>query len=325
MDLSNSKVFVTGGAGLVGSHIVDELVREGASIIVYDNFIRGIPAHLEWAQENGDVKTVNGDIRDAEKLKEAMVGSDYVFHQAAMWLLSCEAEPRSAVEVNIIGTFNVLEACVEVGIKKVVAASSSSVYGDGVYFPTDESHPFNNDLFYGATKVADEQLLRAFHKKYGLDYVGFRYLNVYGPRQQFDSAYMDVINHFLNRIDAGEPPVIHGDGTQTLDLVFVEDVARANIAALRSDITNEFFNVASGAETSLNELAHILLELKGRDDITPVYEPRDAKLVSRRYGCPRKAKEMLEFEVSVEPREGLRRVIEWREQVKSKDKALAAL
>ena len=324
MDLSTSKVFVTGGAGLVGSHIVDELVREGASVIVYDSFVRGIPTHLEWARENGDVHTVEGDLRDVEKLKETMAGSDYAFHQAAMWLLSCEADPRAAVEVNIIGTFNVLEACVEVGIKKVVAASSSSVYGDGTYFPTDESHPFNNDLFYGATKVADEQLLRAFHKKYGLDYIGFRYLNVYGPRQQFDSAYMDVINHFLNRIDAGESPVIHGDGTQTLDLVFVEDVARANIAALRSDITNEFFNVASGVETSLNELAHILLELKGRDDITPVYEPRDSKLVSRRYGCPKKANEILGFEVSVEPREGLRRVIEWRERVKSKDKALTA-
>ncbi len=317
MDLYGSKVLVTGGAGLIGSHIVDELVKEGAGTTVYDNFIRGKRDHLEWACENGDVEIVDGDICDTEGLKQAMQGVDYVFHEAATWLRLCEAEPRKAVEVNIMGTFNVLEACVEAGVKKVVAASSSSVYGDGSYLPTNEIHPFNNDLFYGATKVADEQLMRCFYKKYGLDFIGLRYLNVYGPRQPFQAAYMDVIMHFLNRIDAGEPPIIHGDGCQTVDLVYVEDVARANLMALKSNVTNDFFNVASGEETTLNELARLLLDLKGRQDLQPVHEERDARLVSRRLGCPKKAKQLLGFEVAISPCEGLKRVIEWREHIKA--------
>ena len=316
MDLSNKKILVTGGAGLIGSHIVDALVGEGAAVTVFDSFIRGKPEHLEWALANGDVEVVEGDICDVDRLRQAIAGHQYVFHQAAMWLRQCEAHPRQSVEVNIMGTFNVLEACVEEGVEKIVAASSSSVYGDGSYFPTDEKHPFNNDLFYGASKVADEQLLLAFHKKYGLDFIGLRYLNVYGPRQPFQAAYMDVIMNFLNRIDAGEGPVIHGDGSQTVDLVFVEDVARMNIMALKSTVTREFFNVASGTETSLTELAHLLLELKDRPDLEPVYEARDTKLVSRRLGCPKKAKDELGFEVSASPRTGLARVIEWREQEK---------
>jgi UDP-glucose 4-epimerase len=317
LNIAGSNVLVTGGAGLIGSHIADDLVREGASVTVYDSFVRGRSDHLTWACENGDVRIVEADIRDVESLRREMEDVDFVFHEAATWLRLCEAEPRKAVEVNILGTFNVLEACVEAGVKKVVAASSSSVYGEGSYLPTDEKHPFNNDLFYGATKVADEQLLRAFHKKYGLDFVGLRYLNVYGPRQPFQAAYMDVIMHFLNRIDAGEPPVIHGDGTQTVDLVFVADVARANLLALKSEVTDDFFNVASGVQTSLNELAEILLDLKGRPDLSPVYETRDAKLVTKRHGCPLKARERLGFEATTSPREGLRRVIEWREQVRA--------
>lgn len=318
LQLDKSRVLVTGGAGLIGSHIVDELVKEGASVVVYDNFVRGRREHLAWAQAEGDVTIIEGDICDREGLERAFEGIDYAYHEAATWLRLCEAEPRKAVDVNIIGTFNVLEACVEAGVRKVVAASSSSVYGDGSYFPTDETHPFNNDLFYGATKVADEQLLRAFHKKYGLDFVGLRYLNVFGPRQPFQAAYMDVIMHFLNKIDAGEPPEIHGDGLQTVDLIFVEDVARANILALKSPVTNDFFNVAGGVETTLNELADLLIELRGAD-LTPVHVNRDTKLVSRRFGCPEKAKRSLGFEASISPREGLARVIAWRGQMKSEE------
>lgn len=318
MQLAGSKILVTGGAGLIGSHIVDELVRENARVVVYDNFIRGRRDHLDWAVSNGDVTVIDGDITDQEGLRKAVDGVDYAFHEAAMWLRLCEAEPRKAVEVNIMGTFNVLEACVEAGVKKVVAASSSSVYGDGSYFPTDESHPFNNDLFYGATKVADEQLLTAFHQKYGLDFVGLRYLNVYGPRQPFQAAYMDVIMHFLNRIDAGEGPIIHGDGTQTVDLVFVEDVARANVMALKSEVTNTFLNVASGVETTLTELGELLCRISGREDLKPIYEPRDGMLVSRRFGCPKRAKALLGFQVDVSPEEGLAKVIEWRNQLKAK-------
>jgi UDP-glucose 4-epimerase len=319
MDLSTAKVLVTGGAGLVGSHIVDELVKEGAQVIVYDSMIRGKLEHLEKAQARGQVQVVQADIRDREALRQAMKGVQYVFHQAAAWLRACQNDPRLSIDVNVVGTFNVLEACVEAGVKKVVAASSSSVYGEGLYLPTDEKHPYNNDLFYGASKVANEQYYRAFHKKYGLDYVAFRYLNVYGPRQPFEAAYMDVIMHFLNRIDADEPPIVRGDGSATVDLVFVEDVARANLMALKSPVTDEYFNVASGVETTLKDLAYLLIRLRGQEGkLQPKFEPLDSGLVTRRLGCPKKAKEMLGFVTTTSVEEGMRKVIVWRETVKAR-------
>jgi len=317
-ELKGKTVLVTGGAGLVGSHIADELVKEGARVICYDNLVRGRPEHLDWARRHGDVTLVVGDIEDAPLLQSVMRGVDYVFHQAAMWLRACQKEPRRAIEVNIVGTFNVLEACVRAGVKKIVAASSSSVYGEGLYLPTDENHPYNNDLFYGMTKIANEQMYRCFYKEYGLDFVALRYLNCYGPRQPLDSAYLDVIMHFLNRIEAGMPPIVHGDGSQTVDLVYVEDIARLNILAMKSPITNEFFNGASGKETSLRELAELLCRLAGRPDLKPVYEPRDSKLVTRRWGCPKKAKALLGFEARVGVEEGMRRVIAWRRQIQAR-------
>src|SRR5215510_13600596 len=315
MGLADSKILVTGGAGLVGSHIVDELVREGARVVVYDSFVRGKLEHLEWARAHGDVRIVEADLRDRQAIRDSVAGVDYVFHQAAAWLRLCQQDPRLSLDVNIAGTFNLLEACVEAGVKKIVAASSSSVYGEGLYLPTDERHPFNNDLFYGASKVANEQYYRAFYKKYGLDFVAFRYLNVYGPRQPFEAAYMDVIMHFLNRIDADQPPIVRGDGSATVDLVYVEDVARANIIALKSPVTNEYFNVASGKETTLKELAYLLIRLRGKaGKLEPEFQQLDAGLVTRRLGCPKKAKELLGFEVTTPVEAGMRRVIEWREQ-----------
>ena len=317
MDLSNSVVLVTGGAGLVGSHIVDELVREGAQVIVYDNLMRGKVEHLDWARAHGEVQVVQADIRDRDALRAAIQGVDYVFHQAASWLRLCQTEPRLSLEVNIIGTFNVLEACVEARVKKIVAASSSSVYGEGLYLPTDENHPYNNDLFYGASKIANEQHYRAFYKKYGLDFVALRYLNVYGPRQPYEAAYMDVIMHFLNRIDADERPIVRGDGSATVDLVYAEDVARANIMALKSVVTNEFFNVASGVETTIKDLALLLIRLIGKEGrLEPVFEPvMDSGLVTRRRGDPTKAREMLGFVATTSVEEGMRRVIAWRKEV----------
>lgn len=315
MDLSGAKILVTGGAGLVGSHIVDELVRENASVVVFDSFVRGKMEHLDVAQSHKEVEVIKADLRDTETMREALKGVDYVFHQAAAWLRLCQDDPRLSLDVNIIGTFNLLEACVEAGVKKVVAASSSSVYGEGTYLPTDEAHPFNNDLFYGAAKVTNEQHYRAFHKKYGLDFVAFRYLNVYGPRQPYESAYMDVIMHFLNRIDADQPPIVRGDGSATVDLVFVEDVARANVMALKSDVTNEFFNVASGKETTLKELAYLLIRLRGKEStLEPDFQPMDGGLVARRWGSATKARELLGFETTTSVEEGMRRVIAWREQ-----------
>jgi UDP-glucose 4-epimerase len=318
LNLSESKVLVTGGAGLVGSHIVDELVKEGAVVTVYDSLVRGKPEHLAWAQAHGNVKIIEADLRDRERLRAAVTGADYVFHQAAAWLRLCQETPRTSLDVNITGTFNLLEACVEAGVKKVIAASSSSVYGEGLYLPTDEDHPLNNDLFYGASKVATEQYYRAFHKKYGLDFVAFRYLNVYGPRQPFEAAYMDVIMHFLNRIDVDQPPIVRGDGSATVDLVYVEDVARANLMALKSEVTNDFFNVASGTETTLKELALLLIRLSGKEDrLEPEFQPMDSGLVTRRWGDPTRARETLGFVCTTSVEEGMRRVIAWREQTKT--------
>lgn len=307
------RVLVTGGAGFIGSHIVDHLILEKPKeVIVYDNFIRGTKDNLKYTLKSGKVKIIKGDITNTRQLNSAMKGIDYVFHEAALWLLTCEENPREAIRVNIEGTFNVLEACVKNKVKKIVAASSSSVYGDGLYFPTDESHPFNNYLFYGATKVADEQFYRAFWKKFGLDYVAFRYLNVYGPRQDYRSAYISAIMNFINKIDAGEAPVIKGDGSATMDLIYVGDVADANILALKSDVTNECFNTAYGKETTVKELLNILVDLMGAKNVKPIYEPRDKKLVSRRYGCPKKAKKMLGFSAKTTVKEGMKKVIEWR-------------
>ncbi len=315
MDLTGAKILVTGGAGLVGSHIVDELVNEKARVVVYDSFVRGKVEHLDFARTQSDIEIIKADLRDSERMREALKGVDYVFHQAAAWLRLCQDDPRLSLDVNIIGTFNLLEACVEAGVKKVIAASSSSVYGEGTYLPTDEAHPFNNDLFYGAAKVTNEQHYRAFHKKYGLDFVAFRYLNVYGPRQPYESAYMDVIMHFLNRIDADEPPIVRGDGSATVDLVFAADVARANVMALKSHVTNEFFNVASGKETTLKELAYLLIQLRGKEGkLEPVFQPMDGGLVTRRWGSLTKARELLGFETTTTVTEGMRRVIAWREQ-----------
>lgn len=317
--LGGTTVVVTGGAGLVGSHIVDALVREGARVVVYDSFIRGRLDHLDWAFRHGEVKIIDSDLRDADALRSAVHGADYVFHQGAAWLRQCQADPRLALEVNIVGTFNLLDACVQAGVKKVVAASSSSVYGEGSYLPTDEKHPFNNDLFYGASKIACEQHYRAFHKKYGLDFVALRYLNVYGPRQPYEAAYMDVIMHLLNRIDADLPPIVRGDGSATVDLVYVADVAEANLLAMKSDVTNEILNVASGQETCLKDLAHLLIRLRGRAGrLEPEFQPMDTGLVTRRWGDPTRARELLGFVARTPVEEGMSRVIEWRERTKSR-------
>ena len=311
----DNTILVTGGAGLVGSHLVGQLIDLGARrIIAYDSLVRGKERHLTAHMKKGEVHLVQADIEDRDALARALAGVDLCFHQAAMWLRACQAEPRRGIEVNVLGTFNVLEACVNAGVEKVVAASSSSVYGDGLYLPTDEKHPFMNDLFYGMTKVADEQLYTCFKKEYGLDFNALRYLNVYGPHQPFKAAYTDVIMHFMNRVDAGEPPRIEGDGTQTVDLIYAGDAARLNIMAMESDVSGEFFNGCTGKETSLTMLAETILQVMGREDITPEYVPRDDRLVTRRAGCPNKAKEMLGFVADTPLEEGLAATLVWRRE-----------
>jgi UDP-glucose 4-epimerase len=308
-----SRVLITGGAGLVGSHIADLLVRENnPDIIIFDNFVRGRRENLTWAMANGRVQIVTGDIRDAKLLHEAMQGVDLVFHQAAIRITQCAEEPRLALEVLADGTFNLLEAAVAAKVRKVVAASSASVYGLAEAFPTTEKHhPYNNRTFYGAAKVFNEGLLRSFHEMFGLDYVALRYFNVYGPRMDIYGAYTEVLIRWMERIAAGQPPLILGDGNQTMDFIYIEDIARANILAAKANVTDEVFNVASGVETSLNDLAASLLRVMG-SSLRPEYGPaRKVNAVPRRLAETGNAKQRLGFEAQVELEEGLRRLVAW--------------
>lgn len=315
--MQNQRVLITGGAGLVGSHIADLLVKEGvAEIIILDNFTRGRLANLAWAQENGHLVMVEGDIRDQKLLADVMQGVDVVFHQAAIRITQCAEEPRLALEVLADGTFNVLEAAVNAKVKKVVAASSASVYGMAEDFPTTESHhPYNNRTLYGAAKVFNEGLLRSFYDMYGLDYVALRYFNVYGPRMDIHGVYTEVLIRWMERIIAGQPPLIFGDGLQTMDFVYIEDIARANILAAKAEVTDEVFNVASGVESSLNDLAYSLAKVMG-SDLKPEYgAERKVNAVQRRLADIDKAKQLLGFEAEVSLEEGLRRLVSWwREQ-----------
>ena len=314
MDLRGKRLIVIGGAGLIGSHIVDELTREDVGeIVVYDNFARGTAENLQDALKDPRVKIyeVGGDICQTDILNAALKGADGVFHLAALWLLQCQDFPRSAFDVNIAGTFNVLEACVANGIERLVYSSSASVYGDAVEEPMTEDHPFNNTNFYGATKIAGEAMVRALHHRYGLSYVGLRYMNVYGPRQDYFGAYIAVIMRFLDRIDQGEPPILHGDGSQAYDFVYVGDCARANICAMQAETVDRFYNVGTGVRTTVKELAELILRLSGSN--LPIrYEPADRVFVKNRIGCPKQAAAELGFTATVPLDEGLRALIEWR-------------
>jgi UDP-glucose 4-epimerase len=316
--LTNAKVLVIGGAGFIGSHVVGELLKtDVGQVIVYDNFARGKRSYLDpYMSDPRCVLFQNGsDIRETDLLDAAMNGCDYVIHLAAMWLLHCKDFPRTAFHVNIEGTFNVLEACVRNKIKKLVYSSSASVYGDAVEVPMTENHPFMNRNFYGASKIACEAMCRAFYDRYGLNYVGLRYMNVYGPHQDQTAAYTGVIPIMLNKIDANEPPVINGDGSQAYDFIYVEDVARCNVAALQSEATDENYNVGSGIQTSIKELCDLILELK-QSDLKVTYKPYSAddarRLVQNRIGCPIKSEQDLGFKYTYSLRDGLLRLIDWR-------------
>lgn len=316
--LTNAKVLVIGGAGFIGSHVVGELLKSDVGqVVVYDNFARGKRDYLEpyLTDPRCSLFLDGADIRDVDVLDAAMEGCEYVIHLAAMWLLHCKDFPRTAFHVNIEGTFNVLEACVRHRVKKLVYSSSASVYGDAVEVPMTETHPFMNRNFYGASKIAGEAMCRAFHDRYDLDYVGLRYMNVYGPHQDQTAAYTGVIPIMLNKIDANEPPVINGDGSQAYDFVYVEDVARCNVQALQSASTDEFYNVGSGVQTSIKQLCDLILELK-RSQLEVTYKPYSAddarRLVQNRIGCPRKAEADLGFKYQYELSEGLEKLIAWR-------------
>lgn len=310
--IDGSRVLVVGGAGFLGSHIVDQLTATSArEIIVLDNFVRGTRENLLSAAQDPRVRIVEGSIVDRRLLSELMDGTDLVFHLAALWLFECVHEPRSALEVNVVGTFNVIEAAQAAGVRKIVYSSSASVYGDAAFTPMTEEHPFNNRTMYGATKIAGEQFFRAFNEQTGLPYVGLRYMNIYGPRMDYKGTYVSVIMKVLDRIDQGLAPLIFGDGTQAYDFVHVDDVARANILAMESDASDEFFNVGIGVRTSIAELVDELLMIT-ESDLTPEFRPQEQMFVTHRVGSTSKAEEMLGFRASIQLEEGLRSVVLWR-------------
>jgi UDP-glucose 4-epimerase len=315
MELRGKKLVLIGGAGLIGSHTADQLLAEDVSeIVIYDNFVRGRIENLENALKDSRVKVfdIGGDIQQTDILEAALDKAEGVFHFAALWLLQCHEFPTSAFDVNVRGTFNVMDACIKKGVKRLVYSSSASVYGDAVAEPMTEDHPFNNKNFYGATKICGEAMLRAFHHRYGLDYVGLRYMNVYGPRQDYQGAYIAVIMKMLDAIDRGEGPTILGDGSEAFDFVAVEDCARANVCAMKADATDRFYNVGTGRRTSLKQLAEMLLDLTGCTKSIDYASRSQATLVRNRIGCPKRAKTELAFEADLDLKEGLKRLIEWR-------------
>lgn len=311
--MRGKRVLITGGAGLIGSHIADLVARqEPAEIVILDNFVRGRLDNLETARRLANVTIVEGDIRDSAKVAETMAGIDILFHQAAIRITQCAEEPRLAHDVLATGTFNVLEAAVTAGVKKVVAASSASVLGAADIFPTTEQHhSYNNRTIYGAAKVYNEALLRSFNEMYGLKYVALRYFNVYGPRMDVHGAYTEVLIRWMERIASGLPPIIMGDGTQTMDFVHVRDIARANILAAQSDISDEVYNVASGSEISLRDLAQLLLDVMG-SSLTPIHEPaRKVNPVPRRLASTEKAAQDLGFSTQISLEAGMADLVSW--------------
>jgi UDP-glucose 4-epimerase len=308
-----ARALVTGGAGTIGSHVVDLLVRGGAQeIVVLDNLVRGRVSNLDWARANGPVRLAQGDIRDVPLVHELTGGKDLVFHLAAIRITQCAQEPRLANEVLVDGTFNVLEAAAAAGVRKVVASSSASVYGLADEFPTPERHhPYHNDTFYGAAKAFNEGMLRSFHAMHGLDYVALRYFNVYGPRMDIYGLYTEVLIRWMERIESGTPPLILGDGAQTMDFVHVADIARANILAAEADVTDDVFNIASGTETSLKELAQALSEVM-KFDGAPEHGPaRAVNGVIRRLADTSAARQRLGFTAEIGLRDGLAGLVDW--------------
>lgn len=318
MKISGKHIVVIGGAGFIGSHVVEELLgTDVAKVTIYDNFARGKRSNVAESLKDPrcSIFEDGGDIREIDVLNAALKDADGVIDLAAMWLLHCKDYPRTAFDVNIAGTFNVLEACVNNNIERLVYSSSASVYGDAISVPMTEEHPFNNRNFYGATKIAGEAMCRAYYDRYGLSYVGLRYMNVYGPHQDQTAAYTGVIPIMLNKIAANEAPIINGDGSQAYDFVTVRDVARANVLALQSDVNDEFYNVGTGIQTSIRELCDTILDLTG-SSLKVEYRPYSAddarQLVQNRIGSTEKASKDLGFDYHDSLREGLQALIDWR-------------
>jgi len=318
MKLDDSKILVIGGAGFIGGFVVSELLKHPVKeVIIYDNFTRGKIDNIENSllDSRCSVYPFGGDVREIDILDKAVEGCDYVFHLAAMWLLHCKDFPRTAFDVNIAGTFNVLEACVKHNVKKLISSSSASVYCDAVQVPMSEDHPFNNKNFYGSTKIAGEAMCTAFNDRYGLEVIGLRYMNVYGPGQDQHAVYSGVVPIMLNKIEANEAPQINGDGSQAYDFIYVEDIAKSNVDALLSDVKLGFYNVGTEIQTTIKQLCDTILKLKN-SELEVAYKPYsedDARqLVQNRIGSRQKAEKEINFKYSYSLEQGLQKLIDWR-------------
>jgi UDP-glucose 4-epimerase len=317
--MKDKRILITGGSGLIGSQIADLVALEQPrEILIFDNFVRGRRENLAQAEATFSLTIIEGDIRDRALLAKHFEGVDIVFHQAAIRITQCAEDPRLAFEVLAEGTFNVLEAAVKAKVGKVVAASSASVLGLAGSFPTtEEHHPYNNRTIYGAAKAFNEALLRSFAEMYGLNYVALRYFNVYGPRMDVYGAYTEVLIRWMERISAGLPPIINGDGSQTMDFVHVHDIARANMLAAKTDVTDEVFNVASGTETSLLDLAKLLTSVMNASMDPQHQAARAVNGVTRRLADTGKAERLLNFKAQVTLEDGLRGLVDWWRQEKA--------
>lgn len=312
MDIRGKRLLLAGGAGLVGSHITDQLLKEDVKeIIIFDNFVRGTRYNLEQALKDPRVTVIEGDVRNRSEIEAACRGIDGAFILVALWLLQCAEDPRAALDVNVVGNFNVLDACKHAGVKRVVYSSSASVYGNALMEPMPEHHELNNRTVYGATKVALEQMLRSYYEMYKLPYVALRYFNIYGPRQDYKNAYVSVIMKVLDKIDKGERPVVMGDGRQSYDFIYVKDIALSNLSAMKSDVADESFNICTGRKVSINELVQMLLHLT-KSSLSIDYQPASQVFVTDRVGDPSKAKKLLDFSPTVDLATGLQELIQWR-------------
>ncbi len=324
--LEGATVLVTGGAGLIGSHIVDQLIDEGAGEIrVLDNLVRGRSENLAAALARQPIRFIEGDVRDLEAVKRAVEGCDYVFHQAAIRITLCAERPRECIEVLVNGTLNMFEAAVEARVAKVVYASSASVYGAAEQFPTDERHhPYNNRTLYGAAKSMNEGIARSFHEMYGLPSVGLRYFNVYGPRMDVTGVYTEVFARWLDCIDQGRSPQIHGDGSASMDFIYAGDIARANLLAMKSTRVDDVYNIASGSETTLLELWEAMRRVTGAFELQPErLPPRKVNPVPRRLASTSLARDEIGFVSEVSLEEGLKRLVAWRQEILNREEKVA--
>jgi UDP-glucose 4-epimerase len=320
MEIAGKRFLLIGGAGLVGSYIAERLIADDvAEVVIFDNFVRGQVSNLARVADYPKVRIVHASIEKKDTVRREMDRIDGLFLLASLWLGECISNPRNAWEINVLGTWNVVEAACDAGVKRLVYSSSASVYGNAVFTPMTEAHPLDNRTTYGATKIANEQMLRAMNEQHKLPYIGLRYMNIYGPRMDYQGTYVSVIMKVLDRIFVGKAPIIFGDGSQVYDFVYVEDVADANILGMKADCTDEFFNIGSGVGTSINELVETLLKLSG-SDLAPEYQPQEQSFVTRRIGSTEKAERLLGFKAKTPLVEGLKRVVEWRQGLKKERK-----